>query len=272
MGAELSYAGKRVVVTGCASGIGEATTRLLHEAGAAIIGVDIKEPSAPVKEYLQTDLSDRASIDTTAAAIGSGVDCLFNCAGLPNGPSGQLVFAVNFLGLRHLAEQVIAGMSSGASIVSVASVAGLMYQMRIPTIQEIVQMTDYDEAAAWAKSHDALVADGYSFGKECIIVWTAQRSYELAGKGIRMNSVSPGPTDTPMMPHFVEAVGADFMANFPKPLGRNSTPEEQAWPLVFLNSDGASYITGHNLMVDGGFTSGLLTGNIDATILMPPSN
>lgn len=270
MSAKLDYTGKRVVVTGCASGIGQAAAQLLHEAGAEIVGVDIKEPSVQVKEYVPADLSDRASIDAAAATIGAGVDCLFNCAGLPNGPSGQLVFAVNFLGLRHLTEQVITGMSSGGSVVSVASVAGLMYQIRIPTIQEIVKLTDYDEATSWATSHDDLVADGYAFGKECIIVWTAQRSYELAGKGIRMNSISPGPTDTPMMPHFVEAVGADFMANFPKPLGRNSTPQEQAWPLVFLNSDAASYITGHNLMVDGGFTSGLLTGNIDPTVLMPP--
>ena len=57
----------------------------------------------------------------------------------------------------------------------------------------------------------------------------------LAEKGIRVNCISPGPTDTPMMADFESAYGKEFMDNFPVPLGRHSTPDEQAWPLIFLN-------------------------------------
>jgi NAD(P)-dependent dehydrogenase (short-subunit alcohol dehydrogenase family) len=86
---------------------------------------------------------------------------------------------------------------------------------------------------------------------------------------VRVNCIAPGPTDTAMMPAFVEQTGADFFARYPKPIGRNSTAEEQAWPLAFLNSDAASYISGENLYTDGGACSGVLNGSIDAAAMMP---
>ena len=57
--------------------------------------------------------------------------------------------------------------------------------------------------------------------------------------------------------------------NFPKPIGRNARAEEQAYPLVFLNSDAASYISGHNLLIDGGFLAAIMTGQIDPSSIMP---
>jgi NAD(P)-dependent dehydrogenase (short-subunit alcohol dehydrogenase family) len=70
-----------------------------------------------------------------------------------------------------------------------------------------------------------------------------------------------------MMPSFENAMGKDFMDKFPKPLwGRNSTPEEQAHVLTFLNSDLASYVTGANFYVDGGFYGGMTTNSIDLSV------
>jgi NAD(P)-dependent dehydrogenase (short-subunit alcohol dehydrogenase family) len=90
------------------------------------------------------------------------------------------------------------------------------------------------------------------------------------GLGIRLNSLNPGPTDTPMMPAFIESQGQEFFDNFPKPIGRNSTAEEQAWCLVMLNSPRSSYVVATSVFADGGFTGGLFTGGIDPTVLMPP--
>ena len=84
-----------------------------------------------------------------------------------------------------------------------------------------------------------------------------------------MNCLNPGPTDTPMMPEFEKAVGKEYMDNFPVPLGRHAVADEQAWPLVFLNSPRASFVTGVQLDADGGFRSGLSTGRIDPTDLVP---
>ena len=74
-----------------------------------------------------------------------------------------------------------------------------------------------------------------------------------------------------MMPDFEHYVGKEFMDNFPVPLGRRSTPDEQAWPLIFLNSKLASYITGENLVTDGGTMGAVMTGSIDIAGLVPDS-
>ena len=74
-----------------------------------------------------------------------------------------------------------------------------------------------------------------------------------------------------MMPSFVESMGEDFFAKFPKPVGRNSRADEQAWAIVMLNSPRSSYTAATNVFTDGGFTGGLFTGSIDFASLMPPA-
>jgi NAD(P)-dependent dehydrogenase (short-subunit alcohol dehydrogenase family) len=72
------------------------------------------------------------------------------------------------------------------------------------------------------------------------------------------------------MPDFEQFVGKEFMESFPVPLGRRSTPDEQAWPLIFLNSKLAIYITGENLIADGGTMGAVMTGSIDLSGMIPP--
>ena len=79
------YDGKRVVVTGCASGIGEHVARQLTELGAEVVGLDVKRPALELKEFHEVDLGDAASIDTAAAAIDGPVNALFNIAGVSSG-------------------------------------------------------------------------------------------------------------------------------------------------------------------------------------------
>lgn len=271
MSAVWRYDGKRVVVTGCSSGMGQATAAELVDLGAEVVGLDIKPPSVTVKEFVETDLSDPASIDAAAGRIAGGgaINALFNCAGLPNTFPGQQVMLVNFVGPRHLTELLIPHMGPGSAIATISSVAGLAFLENMGTVMELLAIPDFAEAKAWCEAHDDKVAEGYSFSKQCIIVYTMQRSFTLAQQGIRINCTSPGPTDTPMMPHFEQAMGTEYMHNFPKPIGRNARPEEQAYPLIFLNSEAASYITGHNLFTDGGFVGAIMTGQIDPSALVP---
>ena len=81
--------------------------------------------------------------------------------------------------------------------------------------------------------------------------------------------MNPGPTDTPMMPEFEKAVGKKYMDDFPVPLGRHAVAEEQAWPMVFLNSPRSSFVTGVQFDADGGFKGGLFTGQIDPASSCP---
>jgi NAD(P)-dependent dehydrogenase (short-subunit alcohol dehydrogenase family) len=265
----LRYDGKRTIVTGAASGMGAETARLVLERGGEVYALDVNEPTVEVTKFLRTDLSDPESVDAAVEAIGGPVHALFNCAGLPNTFPGQQVFTVNFLGHRHLTEKVIPLMTEGGAVATVSSVGGMNFMSHMAELGELCAIADFAEAKKWCEAHDDLVADGYALSKEALIFYTMQRSIPALKQGVRMNCISPGPTDTAMMPAFEEAMGKDFMASFPKPIGRNARAEEQAYPLLFLNSDGASYIAGHNLMVDGGFLGGVMTGQVDVSALMP---
>ncbi|MBW8710724.1 MAG: SDR family NAD(P)-dependent oxidoreductase, partial [Mycobacterium sp.] len=79
------YDGKRVVVTGCASGIGEHVARQVTEFGAEVVGLDLRRPALQLKEFHEVDLSDPASIDRAIAAIEGPIDSLFNVAGVSSG-------------------------------------------------------------------------------------------------------------------------------------------------------------------------------------------
>jgi NAD(P)-dependent dehydrogenase (short-subunit alcohol dehydrogenase family) len=93
-------------------------------------------------------------------------------------------------------------------------------------------------------------------------------SSSLIKKGIRINCTLPGPTQTPMTAQLVSASGAAVMDAAMQPINRYSLPSEQAGPLVFLNSDAATYVNGVAFPVDGGFMGGIATGQIDLRAMM----
>jgi NAD(P)-dependent dehydrogenase (short-subunit alcohol dehydrogenase family) len=121
----LSYKNKRVIVSGCFSGMGEATAKRLLALGAEVHGVDYKESKLGLASFTLADLRDPASIEAAVRKIGGRVDGLFNCAGLPQTFPPLDVMKVNFAGTRHLTEQVLPLMAPGSAIVSISSNGGL---------------------------------------------------------------------------------------------------------------------------------------------------
>ncbi|MCH2171721.1 SDR family oxidoreductase [Myxococcota bacterium] len=248
--------------------MGEAAARVVQSLGGEIVAADIKKPSSfEYERYLEVDLSDPAAIEQMVAeTAGAGpIDRLFYCAGLPGGRFTNVeVMMVNFVGLRHTIETAIPHMPGNGAVVSISSSAGMAYMMNLDKITPLLETVGFDQARAWVEDnakHDWM--DGYAFSKMCVIAYTMRRAPGLTtDTGIRLNCTSPGPTDTPMMPAFVEQAGAAFMDAYPKPVGRNSTSEEQGWPLAFLNSDAASYVSGENLYTDGAGAAGLSTGTL----------
>ncbi|HET6731108.1 coniferyl-alcohol dehydrogenase [Mycobacterium sp.] len=259
------YDGKRVVVTGCASGIGEHVARQLTELGAEVVGLDMRQPALQLKEFHEVDLSDPASIDQAAATIGGQVDALFNIAGVSSGIGDPLrVVTINFLGTRQFTEALIPAMPPGSAIANVSSLAASAYRDNAVVTAGLLETVTMAEGIEWCRRNPEPVADGggYRLSKEAIILYGMANVGALGAKGIRINCTAPGVTDTPILDQLRSAYGQEFLDSFQTPLGRVAGPDEQATVLVFLNSDAARYITGQVIWVDGGSVAERVFGDV----------
>jgi NAD(P)-dependent dehydrogenase (short-subunit alcohol dehydrogenase family) len=163
---------------------------------------------------------------------------------------------------------VVPLMGGSGAIVSIASTGGLGWSRRIPVNMEFINTPGWDAAVAWCEANEETIAEGYSFSKENVIVWTQYTGAQLIKQGIRINCTLPGPTETPMMATFQETSGKDVIDAAAEPMGRYSTPQEQAGALALINSNLAGIVNGVVFPVDGGFMGALATGQIDMSKLM----
>lgn len=259
----MSYQNKRVVITGCFSGMGEATARLLLSLGAEVHGLDYKPSSLDLASFTNVDLRDPAAIDAAVDGLQGEFDVLFNCAGVPSTFAPLDVFKVNYVGPRRLTDRLLPRIKSGGAIACIASTAGFAWPRRMELVKQLIAKPSYEEAVAWVEEQLKGGLDAYTVSKETIIVWTQLAAAELIKRGVRMNCILPGPTSTPFMEQQSTITPDAAIDAFTQPINRRSSPDEQAWPLVFLGSDAASYINGVALPVDGGFVGGVATGAID---------
>jgi NAD(P)-dependent dehydrogenase (short-subunit alcohol dehydrogenase family) len=224
-----------------------------------------------VARSMEVDLRDPAAIESAAASIEGPVDALLSCAGLPGAPFSELdTMLVNFVGARHLAEQLVPKMPSGSAIGAISSAGAIGWQEKLPDVLPLIETSGFDAAVEWLRANEAAWSwSGYVFSKYAIDAWVGWWCGALIGKGIRINCINPGPTETPMMPQFHAAAGKELVDQAVGPIGRYSTPEEQAWPLVLLTSQRMSYVTGEVLWTDGGFLGALTTGRMNAAWAQP---
>ena len=255
------YDGKRALVVGGATGMGAAAAELAKDAGAEVVVMDRAEVSLPGVKAIHVDLADKASIDAAVDECGGPVHALLSCAGVADGTPG--IERINFIGHRHLIDRLLASgmLPPGAAIGLIASAAGYGWQANLDTLDEYLAITDFDEAARWARDNGK--AD-YLWSKLAINAYVAREAFGLLKRGIRINAILPGPTDTPLAQANKET-WLTFGADYRDEVGiQPSTPLEQAYPLVFLCSDAAAAVTGITLVTDAGYFSAGVTGSFPA--------
>ena len=251
--------GKVAVITGGGSGIGRVAASLFAAEGARVVVADVvaDQAAAAVAEIVEAggsalavtvDVSDEAQVSAmVAAAVRTygGLDVLFNNAGVFPADDGgildtppetwQRVMEVNLKGVWLGCRAAVPAMldSGGGSIVNVASFVALV-------------------GAATAQM-------AYTASKGGVLAMTRELAVEYARRGIRANSICPGPIETPLLAELLSDPERRQRRLVHIPIGRFGRPEEIARAALFLASDDASFVTGSALVVDGGITVAYVT-------------
>lgn len=264
-----TYRDRRVVVTGAARGVGAALLEVLAELDVAHVSVlDVEPPSGPHEVFLATDLSEHDSVSNALARIAGPVHALFNNAGVADTQPPQTVLSINYLAVRTLAEGLLDRMPEGGAIVNTASLAGNLWRKRAQQINEALDLgiaEGWAESLRWFDSNlPTIDQTPYNLSKELVELYTLRSSRTTMRRGVRTNSVCPGPVDTALLPHFRKTTSDKIIDwNIREMNGRAVSPREVASALAFLGSPAASYVNGVNLDIDGGFSAALATGQVD---------
>lgn len=260
----LGYQGKNVVITGAATGMGAAAAQLLVELGANVYVLDINEVTVGVTKAIETDMKSQASIDAAIEQLPNEVAAIFNCAGVPHPPFSSLdTITINFIGLRYLTEALIPRMLSGGAIASIASTAGMAWKGNLDKVRAFLAIEGFAQQLAWLEQNTDLNADPYGFSKQSLIVYTMSEAAKLSAANIRINCISPSPTDSPFNDKLTETIDESIVGMFFPACGRIASPDEMGKPMVLLNSQLASFVSGVNLPVDYGYCAEVLMGQRD---------
>ena len=233
--------GKVAIVTGAASGIGQASAQLFRAEGATVVAAD----RAPGEGIIQLDAGSESEVEALverAVADNGGLDIVFANAGISGGMAGlfeqssadwQRILQVNlvgpFLAIKYAAPHIKA--RGGGSIVCTASVAGLRSGAGGPA---------------------------YSASKAGLINLVKVAATQLAGSNVRVNAICPGLIETGMtaeLYQWARSTGREGKIGRLNPMKRGGEPDEIASVALFLASDASSYVNGQAIVVDGGLSA-----------------
>lgn len=246
----MSVAGKRVLVTAAAQGIGRASVLAFAEAGADVIAVDINATALAELPNVRThvlDVTQPDAIQTLASELGA-VDVLFNCAGYVH--SGTILdcdedawkfsFDLNVTAMYRMIRAFLPAMieNGGGSIINMSSVASSV--KGVPN------------------------RFAYCASKAAVLGLTKSVAADFVAKGIRCNAICPGTVDSPSLRQRIAAqaqqegraedeVYAAFVSR--QPMGRIGKPEEIAALALYLGSDASGFTTGTINVIDGGWVA-----------------
>jgi len=250
---------RRIIVVGAGSGIGAATAAHFHAAGDHVLAVDRNNQEVTASDYVELDLRDSSAIADLAASLDQGWDVLAHVAGVPGTAPAQDVLTINYLGFRLMAEGLLPLIRRGGSIIAVASTAGAAWAQRSSDVSGLLQCTTPEEVAGWYAGQDPAYPV-YNASKEALILFAKSfASRAWAQHGVRVNTVSPGPVETPILHDFEVSMGKEILDMARNAVGRHATVDDIAPVISFLASSASSWVVGQDIQVDGGFANSIMT-------------
>jgi len=242
-------------VTGGARGIGGAIVEALREQGHDVIVVDILE--CDVVADLRTPEGRKAGVEAIRARAPQGLEGFIPCAGVgPHVPVSTDVVRLNFFGVVRMVEALEDHLLPGHGGILLIASESAFNKGFAPGFLEALHTGDEESACATIEAMDPAAAGytAYGGGKSGLVRWMRHRTAALAERGLRINALAPGYTETHMTQEggkgaFKEAMEA-FIATIP--LGRKGQTRDMAHAALYLLSDKASFVTGSTLHVDGG--------------------
>lgn len=249
----MSHSGKTYLVTGVSSGVGAAVAADLQNRGARVIGIDRVEPRTPLARFLRCDLTDPKQIDHALSQLNAALDGLVNIAGVPGAMPLETVVKVNYLAVRRLTDRLLPRLRDFGAVVNIASTAGASWRNRIDLVKSLLAKPGWDDALAHFQSFRLDSVTAYDVTKEAVILYSMLVSSQERHRGVRVNTVSPGAVQTPILETFYETMGRDLLSQLRNQAGgRDARPAEICGPVAFLLSADACWVNGADLIVDGG--------------------
>lgn len=238
----IDFTGKRIVITGAASGIGAALADQIAGQGGDVIGLDVADGQYVTQRL---DLSDPHAIDP---AIDGPLHGLANVAGVPGTAPIEVIGAVNLFSLCKLTELLAERLEPGASIACVSSISSDRCDWSDADLLRLAIASN--PAPLIDRARDG--TDAYQITKAALNIMVAQWAERFAPRAIRVNAVSPGPVETPILRDFETSMGKDRIDAAASIVGRHGRADEIAAVCAFLLSDASSWINGQIIKADGG--------------------
>jgi NAD(P)-dependent dehydrogenase (short-subunit alcohol dehydrogenase family) len=241
-----------MVVTGGSSGIGEALVGLLLADGHPVTVIDRQPCRIAEAHFIAADLANISSLARVCAAIDDSVVGVANVAGLPGTQAPRDIIAVNIVAPVRLSRLLVPRMTAGGSVVNVGSISAGTAGMPEPALSSLPEVHDEAAILRWLDEYRPSGDQAYRIAKQALVYWSGQAAAEFLHTKIRVNCVSPGPVDTPMLSQFKQSMGPAAIDRAHQILGRYGQPAEVAEVIRFLLSPASNWVSGCNLAVDGG--------------------